>query len=89
MPQVIQAITSDPTPLNHIKVRDVTFALLEDEGPFWKEIDGGLLGKLCQRLLIQFAEREFVTEEIQNNCMGNSICVHEPAQVEELRIYAG
>jgi len=53
------------------------------------KIDGGFLGELHQLAPIQFAEGKFVAEEFQNNCMGNSICVHEPAQTEKLRNGAG
>jgi hypothetical protein len=70
-------------------VCDVTLTLPEDKGPFWKKINGGFPGKPHQLALIQLAEGKFVAEEFQNNCMGNSICVHEPAQTENLRNSAG
>ena len=87
--QAIQTVSPDTTLLDHIKVCNVTLTLPENKGPFWKKINGGFLNKLHQFTLIQFAERKFVAEEFQNNCMGNSICVHEPAQTEKLRINAG
>ena len=87
--KTIQTVSPDTTLLNQIKVCDVTLTLPENKGPFWKKINGGFPGELHQLALIQFAEGKFIAEEFQNNRMGNSICVHEPAQTEKLRINAG